>query len=189
MPEDEYLHTFSEFRRAFFIVGRGKGLKGKDTPGSLGYLADYLGIEKNAEERKDKKLMQALAYMMYDFVGVLVETAIRKRTGGRLVSIASGACVRSCPLFRRFFLILSLSLHFLRIDSFLSLPRSKRPRSEAGTLTRLPVASPEGQGSPFRVLWQKRGVVGGRETRKVSEREFSRHRCGWRFFKETSERI
>lgn len=88
MPEEEYLQTFSEYRKAFFLNGKRNN---KRSPGSTFYLADYLGMEEKCPERKDRKLMQALAYMMYDFVGLVVETAIRKRTGGRLVSIASGA--------------------------------------------------------------------------------------------------
>lgn len=91
MPEEEYLQTFSEYRKAFFLTGKRSTKSNRRSPGSTLYLADYLGMEEKCPERKDKKLMQALAYMMYDFVGVVVETAIRKRTGGRLVSIASGA--------------------------------------------------------------------------------------------------
>lgn len=60
--------------------------------------ARYLGLGSDCKEAGDKKLLEALAYMMYDHVGRVVEAAIRKRTGGRLVSGASGeSSARNVP--------------------------------------------------------------------------------------------
>lgn len=61
-------------------------------PGSRLYLANYIGLGKS-KEGKDRKLLEALGYIMYDYVGLLVETAIRKRTGGRLEALPKGAVI------------------------------------------------------------------------------------------------
>lgn len=44
----------------------------------------------NCKEAGDKKLLEALAYMLHDFVGRVVEAAIRKRAGGQLVCDTEG---------------------------------------------------------------------------------------------------
>lgn len=91
MGEEVYVQTFFEFRKAFFLGGRKS--KGKTMQGSRPFLAKYLGLTAGCREARDKKLLDAMAYMMYDYVGVVVETAIRARTGGRLVSGVAGALV------------------------------------------------------------------------------------------------
>lgn len=96
MDEEEYISTFFEFRKAFFLAGRGPRRKG--TVGTRPYLAKYLGLD-GCVEGTEKKLLEAMAYMMYDYVGLVVETAIRARTGGRLVPICGGLwpCVTVVP--------------------------------------------------------------------------------------------
>lgn len=86
MDNETYTQTFFGYRKAFFLVAR---TRGHVVPGSRGYFVKYLGVG-GCKESNDKKLLDALAYMMYDYVGVVVETAIRTRSGGRLVSVASG---------------------------------------------------------------------------------------------------
>lgn len=60
------------------------------TPTPDARQVNYLGLKPDSKEARDKKLLEALAYMMYDHVGRVVEAAIRKRTGGRLVCDTSG---------------------------------------------------------------------------------------------------
>lgn len=94
MEEDDYVQTFFEFRKAFFIAARVPKGRGVNPPGSRAFLVDFVGLSGDSGggggEKGEKKLLDALAYMMYDYVGCVVETAIRTRTGGRLVSIADG---------------------------------------------------------------------------------------------------
>ena len=100
MKEDEYVQTFFEFRKAFFLGKKSKKERGPNPSGSRAFLARYLGLGGNSDggggEARGKKLLDALAYMMYDYVGRVVETAIRTRTGGRLLSIASGTYMTPC---------------------------------------------------------------------------------------------
>lgn len=92
MEEADYVQTFFEFRKAFFL-GKAKKRKGASPSGSRAFLERYLGLSGKNDETAGRKLLEALAYMMYDYVGRVVETAIRTRTGGRLVCIASGTYV------------------------------------------------------------------------------------------------
>eukprot|EP00903_Cladosiphon_okamuranus_P006424 g6286.t1 len=92
MEEDDYVNTFFEFRKAFFMSHRGGGhtvkvakARGESCPGSRVFLARYLGLDADCTEAGDRKLLEILAYMLYDHVGRVVEAAIRKRSGGRLV--------------------------------------------------------------------------------------------------------
>lgn len=87
MEEDVYVEKFFECRKAFFLTKQ--MARRPKAPGSRPYLVKYLGF-KGHRESGDKPLLHALAYMLYDYVGLVVETALRKRTGGPLVSTAEG---------------------------------------------------------------------------------------------------
>lgn len=102
MDEDAYLQMFFEYRRAFFVATRGRK-RGPQT-GSPRFLANYIGLGASSTEGKDRKLLEAVAFLMYDYVGRVVEAAIRRRRGGRLEAIPQGeqeypprARSRLCP--------------------------------------------------------------------------------------------
>lgn len=88
MEEGDYVDMYFEYRKAFFLVSRG-GRK-DSTPGSRKYFLDFVGLDDKSREAKSRKTLDALAYMMYDYVGLVVETAIRQRNGGRLVALPEG---------------------------------------------------------------------------------------------------
>lgn len=87
MEEASYVRLYSECRKAFFIMPR--SWRRPSQPGSRRYFVKYLGLA-DSKEGTDRKLLDALAYMMYDYVGLLVENSIRNRTGGRLEALPKG---------------------------------------------------------------------------------------------------
>lgn len=87
MEDEDYVDMYFEHRKAFFIAARGSRRDAQ--PGSRGYFVNYLGL-KGSREGKCRKLLDALAFILYDYVGLVVEIAIRRRNGGRLVLLPSG---------------------------------------------------------------------------------------------------
>ncbi|CAM9801048.1 unnamed protein product [Ectocarpus sp. 12 AP-2014] len=162
MEEEDYVKTFFEFRKAFFLKGRCRtnphADKKKHPPGSRPFLASYLELQ-DSQEAKDKKLLEALAFMMYDYVGRVIEGAIRKRTGGRLVCNDSDAMLSAEEITAAGAALPPLSGREQRenVRAF----RAANPEGIAYNrpLSRFPIGL-EHRGDPLR--WPRNTIEGGR---------------------------